>query len=120
MRRRGDKPGGRNHHCRVTGLYGSGVARIPRQPPEAHSPDWPTAVCAERPAEVARLVAVNLRGALNGRSLRTVARLAGVDHTTIAAVLNGTTWADLATIARLEAGLDAQLWPVRDQTAARS
>jgi len=61
--------------------------------------------------ETARLVAVNLRAALDGMSLRQANRLTGVDHTTIAAILNGTVWPDLHTLARLEHGLNARLWP---------
>ena len=55
---------------------------------------------------------MNLRGALQGRSSRWAARETDVDHTIIANVLSGRTWADLATIARLEAGLNVNLWPV--------
>lgn len=48
---------------------------------------------------------------MDGRSAREVARLTGVDYTTVSAILNGTTWPDLRTIARLEHGLQADLWP---------
>ncbi len=61
--------------------------------------------------ETARQVAVNLRTALQGVSLRQAHRQTGVDHTTIAAILNGTVWPDLHTLARLEHGLGARLWP---------
>ena len=102
------------------GTYGWRVARIARLPPSTHSARWPDEPCGDPAAEVARAVAVALRSALDGRSQRVVGHICGVDHTTIGAVLNGTTWADLATIARLEAGLDAQLWPLRDQAGTRS
>lgn len=89
------------------------MARLARPSPNASSPDWPEAPCDDPTAEIARELALRLRTALDGRSLRAAKAVTGVDHTTIAAVLNGTTWADLATIARLEAGLDADLWPGR-------
>lgn len=103
---------GRNRHAPVT-TYVVGVARPSRQPPRDTSPAWPDSPCVDPTAEVARLLTINLRRSLNGRSLRTARELTGVDHTTVAAVLNGTTWPDLATIARLEAGLNANLWPGR-------
>jgi len=43
----------------------------------------------------------------------------GVDHTTISKILNGQVWADIATLARLEAGLGADLWPGRATTAPK-
>lgn len=52
-----------------------------------------------------------LRDAVGDRSLRDVARSARLDHTTISAVIAGSRWADLVTIARLEEALDARLWP---------
>jgi transcriptional regulator with XRE-family HTH domain len=64
-------------------------------------------------AEVARQLAENLRLAIGDRSVRSVARAADVDHSTIAAILNGRTWPDLYTIAKLERGLGMDLWPGR-------
>jgi transcriptional regulator with XRE-family HTH domain len=64
-------------------------------------------------AEVARQLAENLRLAIGERSVRSVARDADVDHATIAAILRGRTWPDLYTIAKLERGLGADLWPGR-------
>jgi len=52
-------------------------------------------------------------GGLGERSLRDAVRLTGVDHTTIGDVLAGRAWADIATLARLEVGLGADLWPSR-------
>jgi transcriptional regulator with XRE-family HTH domain len=52
-----------------------------------------------------------LKAAIGDRSLRAVGREAGLDHTTIAAVLEGDRWPDLITIARLEQALGARLWP---------
>lgn len=88
------------------------VPRPRRQTPAAGLPDWPTTPTDQPDVETARRLALNLTDALAGRSLRTASTLTGVDHTTIGAILNGTVWPDLQTIARLEHGLDADLWPV--------
>ncbi len=74
---------------------------------------WPDVPSDMPEVETARVVALNLRAALNGTSLRKAKTLTGVDHTTIAAILNGTVWPDLHTLARLEHGLNTRLWPDR-------
>ena len=89
------------------------MARPKRAAPSASSANWPDAPCHDPVAEVARQLALRLRAAIGGRSLRSLKASTGIEHTTIAAVLNGTTWPDLATIARLELGLEADLWPGR-------
>lgn len=38
-----------------------------------------------------------------------------MDHSTILAILQGRTWPDLYTVARLEQGLEADLWPGRSR-----
>lgn len=53
-----------------------------------------------------RLVAV-----IGDRSLREVARGAGLDHTTVSAIISGERWADLVTLAKLETVLQVRLWP---------
>lgn len=84
----------------------------PHRPAPADSVDnWPNTPSPTPEVETARQVALNLRTALDGISLRQANRLTGVDHTTIAAILNGTVWPDLHTLARLEHGLSAHLWP---------
>jgi len=87
------------------------VPRPVRAAPRTHSSDWPDVACDDSVAEVARLLAVAVRDALGTRSLREAGRLTGVDHTTIGDVIAGRVWADVATLARLEAGLGADLWP---------
>lgn len=91
--------------------YPRGVARRPRQYPSALVEGWPDAPSDDAAVEVARLLSCRLREAMNGRSARDVGRTAGIDYTTVSAVLNGTTWPDLMTIARLEAALGCDLWP---------
>ena len=95
------------------------MPRPARPPPSAHSPDWPDVACDDTTAEVARLLALRLREALAGRSQRSVGALTGVDYTTIGDVLAGRVWADLATIAKLERGLGADLWPGRGDGSRR-
>jgi transcriptional regulator with XRE-family HTH domain len=63
--------------------------------------------------EVARQFALNVRAAIGDRSIRAAAQDVGVDHSTIVAVLQGRTWPDLATIAKLELGFGVDLWPGR-------
>lgn len=59
----------------------------------------------------AQELARRLARAVEGRSLREVARSAGVDHTTVAGVLSGGRWPDLVTVAKLEQALGVRLWP---------
>lgn len=99
-----------NHQPRPTPYAG----RMPRphRPAPADSVDnWPNTPSTTPEVETARHVALNLRAALDGISLRQANRATGVDHTTIAAILNGTVWPDLHTLARLEHGLHTALWP---------
>lgn len=74
--------------------------------------EWPDG-SVDGPAEVryAQQLAIRLRDAIGGRSLREIARAARVDHTTISAIMAGRRWADLVTIARLETALGVRLWP---------
>jgi hypothetical protein len=84
----------------------------PRHPHE-FCDDWPDLPCSDPIAEVARQVALRLRDALDGVSLREARDLTGVDHTSIADVVSGQAWPTLKTLARLEAGLGVDLWPGR-------
>lgn len=87
------------------------MARPVRKLPVQLVHDWPNEPTTEPTVEVARALALRLREVMDGRSAREVGRVAGVDFTTVSAILNGTTWPDLMTLARLEAGLGADLWP---------
>lgn len=87
------------------------MGRPVRKLPSQLAPDWPNEPADEATVEVARALALRLREVMDGRSAREVGRIAGVDFTTVSAILNGTTWPDLMTLARLEAGLGADLWP---------
>ncbi len=61
---------------------------------------------------------MRLREAVDAKadgSVRKVARVAGLSHATLLAILGGATWADLYTVAKLEVALGEALWrgPVR-------
>lgn len=84
----------------------------PSRPAPARLVDgWPDRPSQRAEVETARQFALNLRRALDGLSLRAAKARTGVDHTTISDILNGAAWPDLHTIARLEAGLGADLYP---------
>jgi hypothetical protein len=88
----------------------SGITGPPRS--YLSSGTWPTGRTKGPPeASYAAEVARRLAAAIGNRSVRAVARDAGLDHTTVRAVLEGERWADLVTIARLEQALGTRLWP---------
>jgi len=91
--------------------YPPGVARPARSVPRALVDDWPHEPSNDPVVEVARTLAHRVEEAMDGRSAREVGRLSGVDYSTISAILNGTTWPDLVTLAKLEARLKTDLWP---------
>ncbi|WP_139199326.1 helix-turn-helix transcriptional regulator [Curtobacterium sp. MCBA15_013] len=82
-------------------------------PVELAGTPWPEVPSPDQFGEIARQFVLNVRDAMAGRSLRSVAADAGIGHVTLQRVLAGQAWPDLATIARLEVGLDAALWPRR-------
>lgn len=82
------------------------------RPAELAPEPWPEQPSVDPVGEIARQFVLQLRAALGGRSVRSVAREAGLDHATVVRVLAGQVWPDLATIARLELALDASLWRV--------
>ena len=87
------------------------MPRPARPVPSAGLDNWPNLASGDPTVEVARALALKLQDVMGQRSARDVARATGVDYTTVSAILNGTTWPDLRTIARLEHGLRADLWP---------
>lgn len=90
------------------------MSRRERAVPAAWVSTWPGEPqerAARADVEVARQVALGLAAAKNGRSAREISRLTGVAYTTVLQVERGTGWADMVTIARLEAGLGVTLWP---------
>jgi hypothetical protein len=90
------------------------MPRSKRQAPVELAPTpWPEVPSDDPVGEVARRFVVNLRAAMGGRSVRAVAAAAEINHATLLGVLAGRVWPDLATIAKLERGLDAEVWPRR-------
>lgn len=78
------------------------------------SGEWPSgSFDPETPDAVAHAVAVAtaLESALEGRNKSAVAAAAEIERSTLYDILAGKSWADMLTLAKLEAHLDATLWP---------
>lgn len=87
------------------------MSRVSRPTPADLTPGWPELASSDHPAETARLLAVNLKRALGGRSVRSAVEGTGVDEATVRRILAGAIWPDLRSIARLELALNAPLYP---------
>lgn len=75
---------------------------------------WPTGPFVDDAppyALVTATVVKRYREAAGPRSLRSVARAAGIDPTSLGRMLAGETVPDVHTVAVLEAALDVELWP---------
>lgn len=80
--------------------------------------DWPSGETGYAPARYAQGLAARLRAVIGKRTYRTISRLTGVSHGTISALIKGNTWPDLVTVALLEWGLGALVWPGQDVLTA--
>jgi len=80
--------------------------------PDGQWPEGPFAADAPPYAVVTAAVVVAYRAAAGSRSLRSVARDAGIDATALGRMLSGETVPDVHTVAVLEQALDTALWPV--------
>lgn len=89
------------------------MSRTERASPAELTASWPDQPSSDQAGEVARRFALNLRQAIGDRSVRSVAATAGVDEKSVRAVLAGSSWPDLRTIARLEGALGRDLYPHR-------
>lgn len=90
------------------------MARTERKKPAELAPaPWPDVESPSPAGEAARQFTRKLRNAIGGASLRSAAASAGINHATLLKILAGQTWPDLETIAKLETGLKADLWPGR-------
>lgn len=94
------------------------MARSVRAKPFELTDSWPDSPSSTAAGEVARQFALNLQSAIGSLSLRAAAKDCGLVHVTLASVLEGKTWPDLETIAKLEIGLNARLWPAAEAFAA--
>ena len=115
----------RGRSTRKPGPGGSTVRPVPKRQGQIAAPrdyvvsgEWPHArLDTDQPgvaeAAVAQALAARLAAAVGKRSMREVARAAGVAHTTVTKVAAGARWPELVTIARLERALDVDLWPGR-------
>ncbi|TDD51587.1 XRE family transcriptional regulator [Nonomuraea terrae] len=101
----------------VGGRARSAAPRDLAEDPQA----WPHADLARHPAAaVVQQIAASLAGILAERrlSLRGLAAASGVNRQSIADLLAGRSWPDVATIALLETALAVRLWP-QDTQAPR-
>ncbi len=73
---------------------------------------WPTgSVDGPVPVGYVQRFCIRLAIAMGDRSIREVARAAGLSHTTLLAVMSGARWPDAITVAKLEDSLGQDLWP---------
>jgi hypothetical protein len=91
--------------------YAEGMPRTTRLKPNELVPAWPDGPARDPVGEVARVFAANLRSAIGERSIRRAAEACDMNHATLIGILEGRAWPDMETIAKLERGLDAALWP---------
>lgn len=87
------------------------MANRRRETPAELTESWPDAPSRDSAGETARQFALNLGAAIGDRSVRSVARDAGIDEGTIRNVLSGRAWPDLHTIIRLESALGCNVYP---------
>ena len=59
---------------------------------------------------LAAALAIRLDHKIGGESIRYIAKKAGLSPQTVLNILNGKTWPDLRTIAKLEIALNTRLW----------
>lgn len=87
------------------------MSRTARLTPAELAPGpWPEASSSDPFGEIARQFVLRLREAIGARSIRSVAEQSGLSHVTLLNLLHGRAWPDLATIARLEVALNADLY----------
>jgi len=87
------------------------MSRTVRLKPNELVTAWPDGPATDAIGEVARVFAANLRQAIGEKSIRGAAEACGMNHATLIGILEGRAWPDMETIAKLERGLDAVLWP---------
>ena len=78
-------------------------------PRDAVKGEWPGGLSTDPAVIAAQRFATNLARAVEDMSLREAARMSGVAHTTIKAIIDGRVWGDVYTLAQLEAAF-GKLW----------
>ena len=76
----------------------------------AQWPDGRLRLLAPPEARLLKGIASRLKEAVGDKSLREVAKECGVAPQTVHNILAGTTWAHVLSVARLERGLNVNLW----------
>ena len=76
----------------------------------AQWPDGRLQLLAPPEARLLKGIASRLKEAVGDKSLREVAKECGVAPQTVHNILAGTTWAHVLSVARLERGLNVELW----------
>jgi hypothetical protein len=79
----------------------------------AKNQQWPHGKLAPNApfeATIQQRLSRRLDTAIGNRSLRNLSAAANVSPQTISALIKGTTWGDLVTLARLEHALNTTLW----------
>ena len=88
----------------------------PRQQPTAFLakkslfPDGPFRLGTPAEVYLAAALATRLKNKIGNESIRYIAKKAQLSPQTILNILNGKTWPDLRTIAKLEIALNTRLW----------
>jgi len=96
--------------------YAEFMARTSRKTPVELAPaPWPEVPSPDPVGEVGRQISIRLRAAIGKRTLRAVASAIGMNHSTLVGILDGTSWPDAETLARLEHGLGVDIWPGRQE-----
>ena len=100
-------------------LVMAGTKRL--TPAELTPGPWPDMASDDAPAEAARQLALRVRTALGGRSVRALARHSGVPDGTILRIMKGALWPDLRTVIVLEEAVGRDLLPSwSERLASRS
>jgi hypothetical protein len=99
-------------------MYVGQVPSRPKRPPYPAAclrdgetwPDGKLKRDAPPEAKVSASISRRLREAMGDRSARDVARSASISPQTVLNLLNGRSWGDVLTVARLERALNVTLW----------
>lgn len=86
--------------------------------------EWPDAVIrpgAPLAVHYMREIAVKIRDTMDERGLNApdVAKMAGLERSTVRVVLAGNTWPDMVTLLKIEQALGITLWPAWGDTRVR-